>query len=193
MMCRPTPARPPATPPIAWRASRALGRPDAGRLVNGVQLPAEGRDFFTWDYVGLRAPNRAWRRWGTARLVRTILSVVRDHRRAHPGAARVGVTDLSRRNGGDFGPQYGLPGHVSHQNGLDADILYPRLDKLECEVRSWREVDRVLAQDLVDRFVGSGARLILVGARTGLLGPPSIVIPVTRYHGDHFHVRIPPP
>jgi murein endopeptidase len=193
MACKPTPVRPPATPPIHWRASVALGAPDAGRLVDGVRLPAEGRNFFTWDYVRLRAPNRPGRRWGTAQVVRTIIRIAREHRRAHPHAARMGVTDLSRRYGGDFGPRFGKPGHVSHQNGLDVDILYPRRDRLECAVRSWRDIDQPLAQDLVDRFVAAGAELVLVGARSGLGGPASVVVPVTRYHGDHFHARLPRP
>src|SRR5918995_5416092 len=33
--------------PIRWRRSRALGLPYDGRLVRGVKLPCEGRDFFT--------------------------------------------------------------------------------------------------------------------------------------------------
>ena len=192
MKCRPTPKRPPANLPITWRRSRAVGAPDAGRLVDGVRLPREGRHFYTWDWVRLRAPNRPGRRWGTARLVRTILRVTREHRRAHPHAARVGISDLSRRDGGDFGPRFGKPGHASHQTGMDVDVMYPRRDRYECSVRSWKDIDRRLAQDLVDRFVAAGAELILVGARTGLTGPPGVVVPVTVYHGDHFHVRLRP-
>ena len=43
----------------------------AGKLRRGVQLPAEGPDWFTWDPVLKRSPDRGWRRWGTDRLVRT--------------------------------------------------------------------------------------------------------------------------
>ena len=192
MKCQPTPRWPAADLPIRWRASRAVGAPDAGRLVHGVRLPREGRHFYTWDWVRLRAPNRPGRRWGTTRLVRTVLRVAREHRRAHPRAPRVGISDLSRRHGGDFGPRFGKPGHTSHQNGLDVDVMYPRRDRYECSVRSWKDIDRRLAQDLVDRFVAAGAELILVGVRTGLTGPSRIVVPVSVYHGDHFHVRIRP-
>ena len=38
-------------PAIAWRESTAVGAPWAGRLRHGVQLPAEGPDWFTWDGV----------------------------------------------------------------------------------------------------------------------------------------------
>ena len=77
-------------PPIDWRASRAVGRPFAGRLVRGVQLPAQGVDFWTYDWGTRAMPNRPWRRWGTDRLVRRVLAVLRDFRIANPGAARVG-------------------------------------------------------------------------------------------------------
>ncbi|MFN2469653.1 MAG: penicillin-insensitive murein endopeptidase [Gaiellaceae bacterium] len=193
MICRPSPARPPRTPRIVWRPSRAIGSPDAGRLAGAVRLPREGRDFFSWDWVGLRAPNRPGRRWGTAQLVRTILRVSHEYRAAHPPAARVGISDLSRRVGGDFGPRFGKPGHASHQNGLDVDVLYPRLDRRECAVRSWKDIDRPLAQDLVDRFIAAGATLVVVGARTGLTGTPGIVAYTPVYHGEHFHVRLSAP
>jgi murein endopeptidase len=176
-------------PPIAWRHSIALGKPFAGRLVHGVQLPSEGRDFWTYDW-GLRtSPNRPWRRWGTDRLIRTVLDVLAEYRAAHPGAARVGIADLSRPHGGPFGEKFGGLGHSSHQNGLDADILYPRVDGLE--ERAWaRElVDRELAQDLVDRFVGAGAVYVFTGPRLHLRGPRKIVVKLA-HHDDHMHVRV---
>ena len=55
---------------VQWRDSVALGTHTAGRLERGVQVPAGGRSFFTWDPVLRRSPNRPWRRWGTDRLVR---------------------------------------------------------------------------------------------------------------------------
>src|SRR5919108_615929 len=75
----------------AQPASRSLGLPWAGSLVGGVQLPAEGEHFFTWDNVRRRSPNRGWRRWGNRRLVTTALRVLDDYAAAHPGAPRVGI------------------------------------------------------------------------------------------------------
>jgi murein endopeptidase len=183
------PDRPPKDEGIAWRSSRALGLPWAGRLVRGVQLPAEGARFFTWDPVLRQSPNRAWRRWGTDRLVRTVLRVLREHARAHPGAPRVGIGDLSRPRGGDFGPRYGLPGHASHQNGLDVDLYYPRRDRLERAPRGASNIDRNLSQDLVDRFVRAGAHRVFVGPNTGLGGPHRVVQRLP-HHDNHVHVRI---
>ena len=101
---------------IRWHHSTAIGSPSAGRLEDGVRLPAAGDHFFTWDPVLRRSPNRGWRRWGTDRLLRTVVDVLAGHRLANPGAPRVGIGDLSRRHGGDFGVRYGGLGHASHQN-----------------------------------------------------------------------------
>jgi murein endopeptidase len=188
MQIDPSPA-PQVDPAIAWRDSRAIGKPYDGRLVDGVQLPAEGRDFWTYDW-GLRSsPNRPWRRWGTDRLVRTLLDVLAEYRAANPAAPRVGIADLSRPHGGSFGKNFGGLGHTSHQNGLDADILYPRRDGLERRPWSPAQVDQRLSQDLVDRFVDAGAVAMYTGLRLRLRGPRKVVVKLA-HHDDHLHVRI---
>ena len=176
------PAR--SDPAAAWRRSISLGQPAAGRLVRGVALPAEGEHFFTWDPLLHRVPNRAGRRWGSDRLLRFVLRVVRDYAAAHPEAPRVGIGDLSRRGGGPFGPV-----HVTHQNGLDADVYYPRTDRAERPPLRVSQIDRRLAQDLVDRFVAAGAELVYVGPDTGFTGPRAVV-QVLWNHDNHLHVRI---
>ena len=175
---------------IRWRRSKALGKPWAGLLVKGVKLPPEGRLFFTWDPVRHVSPNRAYRRFATTRLIRMTLGVLRSHAREHPDAPRVGIGDLSRRNGGDFGERFGGLGHSSHQNGLDVDLYYPRRDGREREPRRPTQIDRDLSQDLVDRFVAAGAHFVFVGPNTRLAGPPHIVQPLAN-HDNHMHVRIP--
>src|SRR5688500_394391 len=101
---------------VHWHESTALGTQTAGRLEQGVRLPAQGRTFFTWDPVLRRSPRRAWRRFGTDRLVRMVLRVAQRYHAARPRAARMPDGDMSRPRGGDFGPQYGYIGHASHQN-----------------------------------------------------------------------------
>ncbi len=174
---------------VHWHDSTAVGSHTAGALVEGVRLPAAGRTFFTWDPVLRRSPNRPWRRWGTDRLVRVVLGVARDFHAAHPRAPRMSVGDLSRPRGGDFGPRFGYIGHVSHQNGLDVDVYYPRRDGVGRA--PWRpgQVDRRLAQDLVDRFVAAGAEKVFVGPRLGLRGPRRVV-QLLVHHDDHLHARI---
>jgi murein endopeptidase len=178
-----------APAPIRWHHSVAVGSPSAGRLVRGVQLPAQRRSFLTWDPVLRRSPNRPWRRWGTDRLVRTLLAVARGYRRAHPGARPLLIGDLSRPHGGDFGTRFGPIGHVSHQNGLDADVYYPRADGRDRAPKTAAQIDRRLSQALVDRFLAKGAQVIFVGPNTGLSGPR---VQVLANHDNHLHVRLGP-
>ena len=162
-------------PPILWRRSTPLGRPNHGRLRDGVQLPSSGPTWFTWDWGLDTSPNRDWRRWGTDRLVRTIFTVLDGYTATFPGAARIGIADLSRPQGGNFGKQFGGLGHASHQNGLDVDVLYPRVDCLERPPLHPSQIDRPRAQALLDAFVEAGARYVFVGPHTGLRGPRRVV------------------
>lgn len=187
----PAPDFPETETPVRWRESRAIGRPFAGRLVRGVQLPASGRDYYTWDGPLKVSPSRAWRRHGTDTLVATILDVVAAHRAAHPDAPRVGIGDLSRPKGGIFDQRFGGLGHASHQNGLDVDVYYPRLDRSERRPYKPSQVDQALAQDLVDRFVEAGAHYVFVGSRLSLKGPRKVVSELA-HHDDHLHVRLRP-
>jgi murein endopeptidase len=173
----------PSKPGIQWRDSRAVGTPSAGRLVRGVQLPATGARFFTWDPLLHRRPDRPGRRWGTDVLVRRVLRVISGYAAAHPSAPRLGIGDLSRRRGGPFGPR-----HASHQNGLDVDVYYPRRDRRERPPKVAAQIDRGLSQDLVDRFVAAGAVLVFVGPNTELTGPTGIVETLWN-HDNHLHAR----
>jgi len=184
-----TPLPEPLHPPIRWRRSRPRGQPFAGRLQRGVRLPAAGRDFFTWDPVRKRKPNRAWRRWGTHRLVRRLIELIAAYRTDNPGAPRVGIGDLSRPRGGSFGRRFGGKGHGSHQNGLDVDIWYPRLDRRERRPSRIAQIDLRLAQELVDRLMELRPVYVFVGPSTPLRGPRRIVKPLIN-HDDHIHLRI---
>lgn len=177
------PEREPPPRPIRWRDSAAFGTWSSGRLVRGVQVPREGVRFFTWDPLLHRSPNRPWRRHGTDGVVRLVLRIVREYARDHPRAPRLGIGDLSRPRGGYFGPR-----HVSHQNGLDVDVYYPRRDERERPPKRPDQIDRRLAQDLVDRFVRAGAVRVFVGPGTRLRGPPDVV-QVLANHDNHLHAR----
>lgn len=177
-------------PRVRWQDSVAVGVPEAGSLVRGVRMPAAGPAHFTWDPILHRRPDRDWRRWGTDDLVRTTLRVLREFERRHPQAPPVGVGDLSLREGGYFGPEVsGGIGHGSHQNGLDVDVYYPRLDQRLRPPRTVDQVDVERAQELVDLFVAAGAQTIYVGPNLPLSGPPQTVAPLVN-HDNHLHVRI---
>jgi murein endopeptidase len=148
-----------------------------------VRLPAAGPDFFTWDPVLHRRPNRPWRRVGTGAVVAVVLRIATEYAAAHPTAPRLGIGDLSRPRGGPFGPK-----HATHQNGLDVDVYYPRRDWRERPPVAVAEVDRRLAQELVDRFVAAGAALVYVGPNVSLHGPHGTV-QVLWNHDNHLHAR----
>ena len=171
---------------IEWRQATSVGLPYSGHLVDGTQLPVEGPNWVTWNPATDSSPNLPARLYGNERTIRSIVSVLAGYRASHPDAPRVVVGDISRRHGGS------MDEHVSHQNGLDADIYFPRLDhKLEAPV-AHDQIDRRLSQDLVDRFVAAGAQMIFVGYGTGFRGPSGVVIPYAG-HDYHLHVRFPPP
>jgi murein endopeptidase len=174
--------RAPSFPTIVWRRARSIGLPYAGSLTGGTQLPVEGPGWVTWNPSRDRIPNAPHRLYGHERVVRALLEVLEGYHAANPGAPRVLVGDLSFPGGGP------MDQHRSHQNGLDVDIYYPRLDGSLRPPRTPAQIDRRLAQDLVDRFVAAGAQLVFVGYRTGLRGPSEVVEPYPN-HEDHLHVR----
>ena len=177
-------------PPASQDPSRAIGKPNDGRLHNGLLLPAQGPDFITFDSIFERAPSRAWRRYATGHLLRVVYGALRDYREANPGAPRVLVGDLSRPGGGWFGREYGGLGHASHQNGLDIDLYYPRRDGRRRKPARASQVNRRLAQELVDAFVARPeVQYAFVGLNVGLTGPGRRVQHVA-HHDDHVHIRV---
>lgn len=175
-----------ATPAIAWGHASSRGLPYAGSLVDGTQLPVDGLDWVTWDPVTDSIPNAPNRLFGHERTIRTIVAVITAYRKASPDAPRVVVGDISLRSGGP------MDEHVSHQNGLDVDVYYPRRDHALRAPATSSQIDRALAQDLLDRFVAAGARTVFVGYSTGLDGPHDVVVPYPN-HENHMHVRFPAP
>ena len=171
---------------VEWHHATSIGLPYSGRLVDGTQLPVEGPDWVTWNPVTDSVPNLPQRLYGNERTIRTILSVIGAYRTAHADAPRVLVGDISFRDGGR------MEEHVSHQNGLDVDVYYPRLDRhLSAPIAS-SQIDRDRAQDLLDRFVAAGVETVFVGYSTGLRGPSGVVVPYPN-HENHMHLRFPPP
>jgi penicillin-insensitive murein endopeptidase len=173
------------SPKIDWKNATSVGIHWSGSLLDGTQLPVEGPDWITWNPVTDSSPNAPRRLYGNERTIRTILSVIEGYRAAHPKAPRVVVGDISFEGGGP------MEAHVSHQNGLDVDIYYPRLDRSLREPRLPSAIDRRLSQDLLDRFIAAGASMVFVGYATDLRGPERIVIPYPN-HENHMHVRFPP-
>jgi hypothetical protein len=177
-------ARSEPSPKIEWRNATSRGVWWSGSLIDGTQLPVEGPDWVTWNPITDTVPNAPRRLYGNERTIRTIVGVIEAYRAANARAPRVVVGDISLEGGGP------MDAHVSHQNGLDVDIYYPRLDRALRAPRSSSAVDRRLAQDLLDRFIAAGAGKVFVGFSTGLHGPATVVIPYPN-HENHMHVRFP--
>jgi murein endopeptidase len=178
-----------AASPASACESRAIGKPWDGRLTCGVQLPADTESFVTWDSPLQATPDRAWRRWGTQKLVDTVEAIATDYHARY--GVRLVIGDLSRPKGGPFGRKYGGVGHASHQNGLDVDIYYPRRDRLELPPRRPREVDTRRAQWLVNR-AAEDAQYVFIGPHVGLRRTRKYVQYLPQYHDNHLHLRIYP-
>jgi murein endopeptidase len=172
---------------IAWHHAISVGLPYGGSLIDGTQLPLEGPSWVTWNPVTDSVPNARNRLYGNQRTIRAIVMVTEAYRAAHPAAARVVIGDISREGGGPMRDE-----HVSHQNGLDVDVYFPRLDRALRAPTTSGEIDRPLAQDLLDRFVAAGAQMVFIGYSTGLHGPAGVVTPYPG-HEYHMHVRFPRP
>ena len=171
-----------APPRIEWGNAASHGLPYAGHLHGGTQLPIEGADWVTWNPNTDSTPNRADRLYGHERTIRRIVDVLGTYRREHPKAPRVVIGDISFRDGGP------MDQHVSHQNGLDVDVYYPRRDGLLRAPTSPAQIDRRLAQILLDAFLKAGAKVVFVGYTTDLRGPAGVVAPYPN-HENHMHVR----
>jgi penicillin-insensitive murein endopeptidase len=86
----------------------SLGRPNAGALVNGVQMPKGDR----WLLLD---PACAW---GTQETVDAIAKSISKVASDHPNTPPLSIGHISAKRGGRLSP------HVSHQAGRDVDIGY---------------------------------------------------------------------
>jgi hypothetical protein len=132
------------TPPASF-GSVCFGRPNRGRLFNGVELGSE---------PGLRVMVSDDNSFGTAETVRTLRAAVAELRAAYPAAPELNVGDLSRARGGYLRP------HRSHQLGVDADLGYfylgtgkwyakARADNLDRQL-TWAFLKALIAQGGVE-------------------------------------------
>jgi peptidoglycan hydrolase-like protein with peptidoglycan-binding domain len=133
------------------------------------------------DYsVGNGAAN-----WGTAEAIAVLESVGRTI--SSLGFGRVAVGDVSFEHGGP------IPGHVTHQRGLDVDVRPLRRANSQCSIAgtTWRSTayDRAATRAMIQRFRGYAPghiKLIYFN------DPVLIREGLTTWHSghdDHVHVR----
>lgn len=95
----------------------AIGTPDGGSLVRGLQLPFRPELYTRRDRA---------RSYGTSQTLRTLEAAFTSLRRERGVTSEVVIGDISLPHGGRFSP------HVSHTSGRDIDIrlvLAPGLDR----------------------------------------------------------------
>lgn len=197
-------------------SSISYGRPNRGRLIDGVKLPDAGPGFVTGPIWKARG-----NRYGTDELV-TLLKGVSRRMKKKSRDARLVVADLSGTRGGAAHTF-----HRSHQSGRDVDLLYYVRDaegkQVEADVmrvldgkgvardgsgitfdvaRNWQLIKelltareayvqyifvyRPLAEKLIEHATQIGEPAALVARAAKAVKQPGDSAP----HNDHMHVRI---
>lgn len=103
--------------PEARPSTVSVGHPFTGRLRDGIMLPARG-PFHSVQYSTNR---RKWL-YGTAYLVRGVLTASEEIEEEVPGGEPLVIGNLSRRGGGD------ITMSMSHNSGRDVDFAYYMAD-----------------------------------------------------------------
>lgn len=183
--------------------SVSWGRPNEGRLFNGVALE---------DTIGLKVRN-THRAYGTRRVIHLLEAAAADIQGRWPDAPKLIVGDLSYESGGE------MPPHKSHESGRDADLSFYHKGNAQLErframnpetldvVKTWRFFRQLIEAGVVEYiFVAYDLQKPLYEyART--LGyterelkqifqyPRSrhrrvgLIRDVGGGHDDHFHIR----
>lgn len=148
--------------------------------------------------------------WGTGHLVRLIEGAGRlwIQRSADDDAHRMGVGDLSLKEGGYFPGNPGVPGceedHDYHRQGVDVDVRYLRKDGVQgpldiCDPMQKPNYDTVATLTLINSFLlarrarpeDANAPIDSIFVDLNCLGlEPSSTMFHKPGHQNHFHVRI---
>lgn len=186
--------------------NQAKGFYSKGSLVNSSLIPLEG-----FGFVKIARPRGFGH--GTHDLVSILKEAAAELQRKYPSRDRVMIADMSRDRGGS------LPGHASHQNGLDADVGFIRLDQTEQDAddiggfrelfvkngkltknfdlkRNWAYAKILIETGRVQRvFVGEVIKknFCAYAKRLGVMEQEKETLRRLRViagHTDHFHVRV---
>lgn len=118
-----------------------IGRPNRGRLLNGVALLPSERLHVIDSKTS----------FGTVETVQSIEQAVEEVWRRFPGSPSLAIGDLSRSRGGYLRP------HRSHQSGLDADLGYYYHGEQRWYTKATSSnLDRARTWALVKALVGRG-------------------------------------
>lgn len=104
---------------LTFAASEPVGYYSAGTLKNAVELPVAGPGYMKL----FKERNRAW---GTQEMIDMIIGAGDHMNTMYPETDRMQIGDISKEEGGLLSDL-----HNSHQNGLDVDLTYYRVNKVE--------------------------------------------------------------
>ncbi len=128
--------------------------------------------------------NGAGANWGTAAAIAQVEAA--SMRARGLGSGPIALGDVSREHGGDIG------GHVSHEDGLDADLRPIRTDRAQCRWGTnwtWSTYDRAATRTLIRSIRATApAHVKLIYFNDPVLVDEGLT---TWYphHDDHLHVR----
>jgi murein endopeptidase len=148
-------------------------------LVGHFELPRFSTNQLCDYSVGNGAAN-----WGMAEAIDTLEAVGRSM--VLSGFGRIAVGDISLEHPGD------IPGHVSHERGLDVDVRLLRKANDQCSWGSrwnYTTYDRAATRAMIKKFRSLGAGHIKV---IYFNDPVLIREGLTKWysgHDDHIHVR----
>ena len=156
-----------------------------GWLENGLNLVNSGTGYY--HYLGTDGIDTD--DWGVLHLINMIEGAGRDWYDNFMTPARIGVGDMSLRNGGKWDD------HSSHENGLDVDVRYVRNDNQDSSLNiadDQSHYDTAATSYLMNLFVFSASVQIILydSVNAHLVGGPLLHWPG---HSDHFHIRIDDP
>ncbi len=97
---------------------QAIGFYASGKLINAFEFPFDGEGF-----LKIQRPRK--RHYGTYDLIEVVRVAAKMIKDGFPNGERLQIGDTCASKGGQ------LASHKSHQNGLDADIVYYRNDHRE--------------------------------------------------------------
>lgn len=179
--------------------AQSVGTPDRGRLINGIPLP-ENEALYS-----IRNPKHSY---GSSHAIDTLQRSIADFRKSTGFSRQLLIADMSRQDGGRFGP------HHSHRSGRDVDIALPlRADPSGLKPGSAARFDWTATFGLIKSLVATGeVRYIFLsrsrqallyraakadGASSVELDPliqfprhgRSALVRHSRGHTSHLHVR----
>jgi len=136
----------PHTPVNVRRGAVGVGPPQAGRLINGVQLPQH-------PAYQLKLPPSAY---GTTHAVAHVVVAMDEFKKRSGYSQKLMMGSMSSKHGGP------LTGHRSHQSGRDLDIRLPLL----ANVPQWSpvvpsRVDWEALWHLIESFAATGQVVIV--------------------------------